>query len=185
MFLRLITFAIAFSPVFAAHVHAQDTLPRPRFVVMDDYIRDSLAADWDRHAGDRVILERGYCLGYQLDLWANELSYRVTQISMPDSAFGAGPSGISFTCIGKYPGHLAELHVHPPQTCMTMTGQCWTSGPYAWQCLPSDQDQLHVDWIGQQFGMVQCSREGIVFYLADSKAVEKIRVGVAQKIVHQ
>jgi hypothetical protein len=117
-----------------------------RFVILDDYVRDFLASDWDLHAKDPIILERGYCLGWQLDFWAGEMTYRVTQISRPDSV-DAKPSSISFSCTGRYPGHLAQLHVHPPQTCATRKGPCWNGGPYAYQCQPSDQDQAWLTWL--------------------------------------
>lgn len=134
-----------------------------RFVVMDDYIRDQLAADWDLHKNDPVILERGYCLGWQYDVWAGEVAYRVTQISSP-AKVDASPIAIGFDCTGKYPGHLAELHVHPNQTCIRF-GPCFANGPYAWQCQPSDRDKEWLQGKGEPFSMVQCSREATVYWL--------------------
>jgi hypothetical protein len=143
-----------------------DSLPRIRFAVMDDYVRDVLAADWDAHSRDHALLERGYCLGYQLDFWAGELAYRVTQISYPDpDSTRAGPSGIRFSCAGKFPGHLAELHVHPASSCLGPDGPCFKGGVYAWQCKESDQDARWLAWIGQPFSMIQCSREGVIYFL--------------------
>lgn len=143
-----------------------DSLPQIRFAVMDDYVRDVLAADWDAHSKDRTLLERGYCLGYQLDFWAGELAYRVTQISYPDpDSTQAGPSGIRFSCDGKFPGHLAELHVHPASSCLGPDGPCFKGGVYAWQCKESDQDARWLAWIGQPFSMIQCSREGVIYFL--------------------
>jgi hypothetical protein len=143
-----------------------DSLPRVRFVVMDDYVRDVLSADWDLHAKDRMLLERGYCLGYQLDFWAGELAYRVTQISYPHAdSTEAGPSGIRFSCAGMFAGHLAELHVHPASSCLGPDGPCFHGGVYAWQCKESDQDSRWLESIGQPFSMIQCSREGVIYFL--------------------
>ena len=138
----------------------QDTTPRPRFVIMDDWVRDYLAAEWDKHKADSVQLERGYCLRFQLDVWAQELAYRVTQISQPDSVTYAGPSEIEFFCTPA--PNMAEIHVHPATTCVN--GYCWNEGPYARQCLPSDADRRYLVRAKQPFGMVQCAREGSVFY---------------------
>lgn len=133
----------------------------PRFVIMDDYIRAILIKDWDAHKFDKPLLERGYCLKYQLDFWADGITYRVTQISAgkhPD----ADVQSIAFDC---EPGD-AELHVHPAQTCFTAQGPCWAGGPYGYQCAPSDQDREYLVAAKQVFGMVQCTREGTVFYFA-------------------
>lgn len=46
---------------------------KPRFAIMDDYVRQMLIDDWDLHSKDSVILERGYCLQYQLDFWGGRL----------------------------------------------------------------------------------------------------------------
>lgn len=138
--------------------------PHPiRFAILDDYIRDQLAADWDLHKGDQPKMERAYCLGWQYDIWAGEIAYRVTQITSPDSVH-AGPTGIRFSCFGKFPGHMAELHIHPSQTCLGNGPPCWDGGPYAFQCLASDNDRLGITNAHYPFGMVQCSREGVVAY---------------------
>lgn len=131
----------------------------PRFVILDDYIRVILSKDWDAHAKDVPLLERGYCIKYQLDFWADEIAYRVTQISKPKTE-DADVFSIDFLC---EPGD-AEIHVHPPQTCYDAAGPCWSGGPYAYQCLPSDSDRRYLIAVKQTFGMVQCSREAVVFY---------------------
>jgi hypothetical protein len=133
---------------------------KPRFVIMDDYIREMLAVDWDKHQKDSPKLERGYCLRWQYDIWAGEIAYRITQITEPDSVLMVGTSSIDFKC-RAYP-NLAEIHVHPATTCIN--GYCWDEGPYARQCAPSDADRRYLVWAGQPLGMVQCSREGSVFY---------------------
>lgn len=131
----------------------------PRFVIMDDYIREYLAQEWDKHLTDTLKLERGYCLRWQYDIWAHEKAYRITQIAPADSV-DAQPSSISFFCLpGK---NVAEIHIHPAQSCIN--GKCWDGGPYAWQCAPSDMDREYLVWANQPFGMVQCTREGSVFY---------------------
>lgn len=159
--LMLLASCVVGAPVFAQTPRA------PRLVIMDDYIRTILAKDWDAHAGDKNKLERAYCLRWQYDIWAGEKAYRVTQIFAPDSV-NADESSIYFAC-PKEPD-IAELHVHPPQTCAEdrITGvlDCWDGGPYAWQCLPSDADRDFVRYVKQPFGMVQCTREGTVFYFA-------------------
>jgi hypothetical protein len=146
----------------AANADAQAM--KPRFVIMDDYIRAQLAADWDAHSKDHIKLERAYCLRYQYDVWAGEVAYRVTQISKPDSVTDADPSSILFYCPA---GTQAEIHIHPQQTCVEKKDEsyvCWDGGPYANQCLPSEADRYRVTWLKEEFGMVQCGRESTVFY---------------------
>lgn len=144
-------------PSYLHDVHSDSTAPR--FVIMDDYIREYLAKEWDKHLTDTLKLERGYCLRWQYDIWAHEKAYRITQIAPADSV-DAQSSSISFVCPkGK---DVAEIHIHPAQTCIN--GKCWDGGPYAWQCLPSDTDREYLVWANQPFGMVQCTREGSVFY---------------------
>lgn len=174
-FLRFAIFSVVALPVLRSTALTQapptDSLPHIRFVVMDDYVRDGLSKDWDAHVKDSVLLERGYCLGYQLDFWAGEIAYRVTQISAPDSV-SAGSSSIRFSCEGKFPGRLAELHVHPATSCLSSDGPCFRGGPYAWQCKESDQDARWLAGKGQPFSMIQCSREGVVYFLPPNSARE-------------
>jgi uncharacterized Fe-S cluster protein YjdI len=145
---------------FTVPVQRQQTdSTAPRFVVLDDYIREYLGEEWDKHAGDTIKLERGYCVRWQYDIWAREKAYRVTQI-FPAEVLEAQPSEIVFSCPPGKNG--AEIHVHPPQTCIN--GDCWNGGPYAWQCLPSDADRNYLLWAMQPFGLVQCDRNAIRFY---------------------
>jgi hypothetical protein len=137
-----------------------------RYVVMDDYIRDILARDWDAHAADWPQYERGYCLGYQLDFYAGEVAYRVTQIAAPDSV-KASVGGISFSCTGKFSGHLAEMHTHPPTSCASIHGPCFKGGAYAYQCEPSDQDRRWLNTTPFPFSMIQCSREATISWMPD------------------
>lgn len=162
--------AVLLAPLFAFMAHVcfaqarpplvfSDTVYRPRFVVVDDYIRDELAADWDAHANDPIKMERAYCLGWQYDIWASEVAYRVTQI-MPATKIKASVDEIYFEC--PKGTRVAEIHIHPNQTCVD--GVCWDGGPYSHQCLPSDADRAYLNWAKQPFGMVQCSRDATVFY---------------------
>ena len=147
---------------FPADTVNSDSLPRVRFVIMDDYIRQKLASDWDRHLNDHPIKERAYCLRYQLDIWAGEVSYRVTQLADADTVIEADRTGIQFKC---NPGvNVAELHVHPDQTCLTDDGPCWPGGPYSHQCIPSDADVRRLEHYGYKFSMVQCARDAEIFY---------------------
>lgn len=141
----------------------------PRFVVVDDYVREILRRDWDAHVHDAVKLERAYCLGWQYDIWAHEKAYRVTQIMPADSA-DATPSSISFVCPPNWVMLRSEVHIHPAQTCIN--GECWDGGPYAWQCLPSDADRAWLNRLSEPFGIVQCDRNALVFYfpLGDPRA---------------
>ncbi|MGN6206001.1 MAG: hypothetical protein ACTHNC_13930 [Humibacter sp.] len=147
-----ILFAQSMVPV--AHTH-------PRFVVWDDYIRDKLAHDWDAHETDGIALERAYCVRWQMDIFAGEWAYRITQIEAPDTVRFATPSSVSFTC---RPGvNVATVHVHPFSTCLSGT-DCVRGGPYGGQCFPSDQDREFIKWRGDPFGVVQCARDGLVPY---------------------
>lgn len=138
---------------------ASSVTPRPRFVVLDDYIRDALAAEWERHAKDSPILERIYCVKYQRDYWAGEPAYRVTQIMAGDSAWGA-PTHSYIVCPKGFGN--AVIHTHPPTTCDP--GGCYPNGPYSYQCLPSDDDIGFVRWRGDEFGLVQCDTRAVVTY---------------------
>lgn len=153
-------------PVKHHLTHQERLAARPgpvRFAIMDDYVRDTLAADWDKHANDSTLLERGFCLKWQYDIWAGEKAYRVTQIARPNSV-NATVDEIGFRC----PVNAVEIHIHPAQTCLNSSGladSCWRGGPYAYQCLPSDQDRAYLaGHLEQAFAMVQCSREGVVAY---------------------
>ena len=171
---KWLIFAVVILPVMDKALMGQMLVPQGhytdkhesiRFVTMDDYIREQLARDWDAHAADWPQLERAYCLGWQYDFFADGLSYRVTQITEPDSV-KASVSGIVFSCEGKFPGHMAELHIHPATSCLTQYGPCFKGGIYAYQCLPSDQDRRWLDNRDDQpFSMIQCSREATVFFL--------------------
>lgn len=141
---------------------------KPRFAIMDDYVRQILIADWDLHAKDTVLLERGYCLQYQLDFWASEIAYRVTQISRPDTVTEVGSSYIAFSC-PKGAGR-AELHIHPPNSCLGPEGPCFPGGVYAYQCLASDADTRWLNRSGEPFGMIQCSREAVIAFWPTPKA---------------
>jgi len=150
-------------PAFAK-MGAQGISPRIRYVTMDDYIREILEKDWDAHINDAFILERGYCLGYQLDFYAGEVAYRVTQIAPPDSV-DATVGGINFSCKGKFPGHLAEMHTHPPTSCASILGPCFRGGAYSYQCEPSDQDRRWLDRQDYPFSIIQCSREATIYWM--------------------
>jgi hypothetical protein len=155
---------VAANQVDIAHTAATeqaDEAPRPRFVVMDDYVREYLAKEWDKNQ-TLPLHERGYCLRFQLDFWADEVAYRVTQISEPDNS-DASTHDIDFTCPKKLGEVIAEVHIHPAQTCASET-QCWPGGIYGYQCLPSDADRRYLKFAGQPFGMVQCDRKAVVFY---------------------
>jgi len=145
----------------AVAVHVQHA---PRFVIVDDYIRDFIAADWDAHANDAIPLERAYCLRWQLDEFAGEWAYRVTQVSMPDSVH-AGVSSISFAC-PKGP-NTATAHVHPNSSCLSET-DCIPGSSYAHQCFASDQDYRFLEWKEEPFGLVVCDRYALVPFLRKS-----------------
>lgn len=148
--------------IVQADIEENDSTPRPRFVIMDDYIREFLAEEWDAYAQKPALnkLERGYCLRWQYDIWAGEIAYRVTQISQPDTVIEATNNGIMFRCKSGKPN--AAIHIHPETTCID--GYCWNEGPYARQCAPSDSDRNNLIWKGHEFGMVQCARDASVFY---------------------
>lgn len=133
----------------------------PRFVVLDDYIRDTLAKAWDAVENDPLQHERGYCLRWQLDVFAGEWAYRVTQILPPDSITMSSPSRLGLRCpVGP---QTATLHVHPPTTCLSDV-DCIHGSTYAYQCMESDADTRFLAFRGEPFGLIQCSREGIFAY---------------------
>jgi len=157
-----------------AYSQVSDSLPRIRFATLDDYVRDILAREWDAHVNDKVQLERGFCLGWQLDFFGNELAYRITEIARPDSVT-ARPSGITFTCRGKF-RRMAMLHVHPYSSCLTETGPCFEAGVYAGQCMASDQDVAYLEYTGDPFAAVQCDRRAILFYFPPLSIPQPLRV---------
>jgi hypothetical protein len=173
-FARWIGFVLIVLPFFPHNGEGQipfppsfyEPMPKIRFVIMDDYIRAILIRDWDAHANDTNILERGHCLGYQIDFFAGEPAYRVTEISEPDSVV-ATVASIGFSCKGRYPGHMAEMHSHPPTSCEGPRGPCFKGGAYAYQCAPSDQDIRWLNGTGDPFSIIQCSREATIFWFPD------------------
>jgi hypothetical protein len=156
----LLALALLATPV-ASHCQVAPPVDSVQYAIMDDYVREYLIADWDKHAKDPIILERAYCLKYQLDFWADGLAFRVTQIE-PATVFVATNASIEYSCP---PGpNRAELHVHPPQTCAGPDGPCWAGGPYAYQCLASGGDKQTLVHYKEKFGMIQCSREAVVTF---------------------
>jgi hypothetical protein len=160
--LRTILLSLALTACSVQAVPPKAVAQSPRYVVLDDYVRERLAADWDAaQRSDTVQVERAYCVKWQLDIWAGERAYRVTQIDAA-TVQDATPSTIRFTCP---PGpNTAQLHVHPNHTCVTSGGPCWRSGPYAWQCIASDQDVRYLEGIGEPFGLVQCDTRAVVAF---------------------
>lgn len=167
----------------AVKAPAQET--KPRFAIMDDYVRQILIDDWDLHAKDTIILERGYCLQYQLDFWGQEIAYRVTQIARA-KVVESGPGYIAFEC-PKGPNR-AELHVHPATSCLGRNGPCFPGGVYAYQCIESDTDSRNLSYKGQAFGMIQCSREAVIAFWpkfrAESAPLPNMRSGCIVKDSH-
>lgn len=160
--LRTLVLAACLTACSIQSVPPKAAAQSPRFAVLDDYVRERLAADWrTAQQGERVQVERAYCLRWQLDIWAGEPAYRVTQI---DTAVvdEATPGTIAFHC-PRGP-NTAQLHVHPNHTCVTLHGPCWKDGPYAWQCMPSDQDQYWLDQNGDEFSLVQCDEHATVAF---------------------
>ena len=118
-----------------------------------------LSEEWERHAHDSPIKERIYCVKYQRDYWANEPAYRVTQLTVGDSAWGA-PTHSYIVCPKGFGN--AVIHTHPPETCDS-TG-CYPGGLYSFQCIESDDDQAFLRWRGDEFGLVQCDTRAVVTY---------------------
>jgi hypothetical protein len=155
----LLASTCATTPVFAQYHH-------PRYVVVEDAVRDYLAREWDRHLVEVPMTEHGHCLRWDLVSFAGETAYHVYAISKPESIMLAAASSIAFRCA---PGpDVAEIHTHPPQSCMTETGPCVDGGWYAHQCFASPLDAAHLRWLGQAFGLVQCDRHALVFYFPES-----------------
>ena len=133
--------------------------PAPRFVVLDQHVKNVLAADWDAHARDPAILERAYCLTYQKDVWVvpGEFVYRVTEIAPADSVEGAEPHRIAHFSCPTGPGQTIA-HVHPNQSCISAT-ECVPGGWLGGQCYPSDVDRAVLQRMGSPFALIVCSRD--------------------------
>jgi hypothetical protein len=140
---------------FGHAAHAQ------RIVVLDDAVREVIARDWDKRAADPYQAERAYCLRYKLDVFVDEIAYRVTGIT-PAQTFSAGHSDITYVCAVS--AHSATLHVHTPASCDPETAKCTLEGAYARQCFPSDIDTQALNERGEPFGLVQCDRKAAIFY---------------------
>ena len=135
----------------------------PRVVVLDEHVRNVLAADWDGHAGDPVILERAYCVTFRRDVWYTpDWVWRVTEIQPADSVEGQTPHSIrSFYCSPAE--NVTTLHLHPAQTCLSDT-DCVNGGALAWQCMPSDVDRASLRRSGKPFALILCDRNAVVSY---------------------
>lgn len=137
--------------------------PVPRYVVLDQHVRNVLTADWDAHAKDSAILERAYCVTFQKDVWViGEWVWRAVEIRVADSVEGQTPHSIeSFSCgEGK---NVTTLHLHPAQTCISDT-ECANGGTLAWQCMPSDVDEQSLRRSGRPFALIQCDRNAVIAY---------------------
>lgn len=142
-------------------------LPVPRFVVVEDGVRDWLAYEWDAHLTDWPMIERARCLRWDIVPFAGETAYRVYAAGMPDTIRKAAQGGVNFSC-PKVP-NTATVHTHHPQTCESITGPCLRGGLYAWQCFASDRDRDYVRRMGHAFGMVQCDRNALIFFFAQPR----------------
>jgi len=148
-------------------------VPDPRFFQMDDWVREYLASEWRKYAlATASSVERGYCLTYQLDWgWNEEQAYRITKIE-PANTMQSDVGSITFTCpAGPF---KAELHVHPPSTCVSRGGNsqyCWFGGSDAYECFPSDGDHDHLNFwlVDDKFGALQCDEHAVVYWKPDPK----------------
>ena len=129
---------------------------KPRFVVVDSVVRAQLAAVWD--ATNAAQSERGYCVGYTLGHQWGVPVYRVWAIE-PAKVVASSQYGILSECPDAH--GIAFLHTHPPVTC---TDSCRIGGVDAYECFPSELDQASLDESKEPFGLIQCSREAIVFF---------------------
>ena len=157
---------VALFVIACAAAPSVTSAPQPvavRWGILDDRVRDYLAREWDAHDHDQPILERAYCLKWVYHWWGGEIAYRVTEIA-PAMTRNATTHSIELACA---PGpNVAELHTHPPQTCVSET-HCWPGGTFAWQCMPSDQDVAWLRHEDHAFGMVMCDRHAVVTYTRD------------------
>jgi hypothetical protein len=155
--------------VAAALLLGASSRPQParaqHIVVFDDHVRALLNAEWDAHAKDPYQSERAYCVRYQLDTFADEFAYRVTDIDRA-IVLQADQNRISFDC-PIHSAYMALLHVHPPATCAP-NGECVLGGAYAYQCFSSPQDDYTLLATHHKFGLIQCDRNAVISFWPDN-----------------
>lgn len=159
--------------LFGAHATAEDrpvsrhaVIPTgPRYVILDQHVKDVLASDWRAHANDPAILERAYCVEYRKDVWViPEFVWRGISIRPADHVMGQTPTSI--LALSCNPGE-AVLHVHPPQSCISDT-ECVPGGSLADQCFPSLTDRQSLNRSTEAWAAVQCDEHAVVFWLRES-----------------
>lgn len=133
-------------------------LEAPHYVVVDDAVRELLAATWDDVHADQH--ERAYCLAYVVDSAWGQTVYRVWAAS-PAIVVESHPTSITSRC-PRGPA-IALLHTHPPATCSD-PADCRLGGVNAYECFPSVIDELTLLQSREPFNLVQCDRHALVPY---------------------
>jgi hypothetical protein len=137
--------------------------PTPRFVVIDSAVRARLAVEWD--ATNTMQPERGYCVAF---VKAREWGVPVYRVWAIERAKIVTSSQYRLTSECPNGSEVAFLHTHPPVTCFSRFN-CELGGVDAYECFPSEIDQAALDESTDAFGLIQCSREAIVFYFPNRK----------------
>lgn len=127
-------------------------------VIVDEWVRSRLALEWTAIPTEH---ERAYCLTWTVALWAQQLVYRVTNVTRAEETASTHHS-VAYRCPPQ--GNVAVLHTHPSSTCYGAddSAPCVEGGEYAYQCFESARDRLTLVASGNPFALIQCSRHAIV-----------------------
>lgn len=163
LLLGLIVAACSTTPAFA------QTIFSPRYVAVEDGVRDWLARDWDAHLNEWPMLERGRCVEWRYTAFAGEVGYYVVGLTLPAQVDTVGPLVVGFQC-PQGPNRSA-LHTHLPVSCDRIPSgvTCAREGKYAYFCAPSDQDRAWLRETGYPFGLIQCDRHAVVFFFPEKR----------------
>ena len=139
----------------------ESPVQQPRYLILDQHVRNVLAADWDAHAKDTAEVERAYCITFQQDVWITaEWVWRVTEISPATDLEDVTPHSVTFRCPFDQP-NVTGLHVHPFASCISDT-DCVKGGSLSAQCFPSPTDRQSLVALHKPFIVIQCGRDAWV-----------------------
>lgn len=137
--------------------------PHQRYVILDQHVKNVLAADWDAHANDPAEVERAYCITFQQDVWISaEWVWRVTEIAPATDLTDVTPHSVTFRCPFDQP-NVTSAHLHPLASCISDT-DCVKGGSLSGQCFASDTDRESLRRLGKPFALVICDRNTAIAY---------------------
>lgn len=146
-----------------AAIEMYGQLHRQRHLIQyDNWVREYLTAEWDKHTKDTLLMERAYCLTVQPDFVWGEYGWRGTKIE-PATNLGVTAHSVDLP-ICPHPESQVIVHTHPDQTLYPDGTVEHAKGADSNECEPSDQDIDYLTYVKHKFGVLQCDRRALVAY---------------------